>query len=64
VSDRLLVAYGLMVLIVVGVGMAVWWNVHHSHRRTYKRRMAREREKAAAAGRIPSDPFAVGRDRT
>jgi len=64
VSDRLLVAYGLIVLIVVGVGMAVWWNVHRSHRRTYKRRMAREREKAAAAGRIPSDPFAAGRDRT
>ena len=61
-NDRLLVAYGLMFLILVGLGAAIWWTVHHSHRRTYQRRLARERKKATAAEQGRSAPEDDGRD--
>lgn len=48
-TDRLMVAYGLMFLMAVAVGGVIWWTVRHSHRRTYKRRVARERKEAVAA---------------
>jgi uncharacterized protein HemX len=66
--DRLLVAYGLMVVLALGVGATIWWTVHNSHERTYKRRLARERkqreqreqESATAAEGAP-DPYARAR---
>jgi hypothetical protein len=63
VSDRLLIAYGLMFLLAVGFGAVIWWNVYHSHRRTYRRRLARERKQAAAAEQGRSVPWVDGRDR-
>lgn len=60
-TDRLLAAYGLMVVLALGVGAAIWWTVHNSHERTYKRRVARERKqreqkRAAAADSGEPDP--------
>ena len=48
-NDRLVIAYGLMFLMAVLLAAVVWWNVHHSHHRTYKRRQARGRKGAMAA---------------
>lgn len=48
-TDRLLVAYGLMVLLAVAAGAAIWWTVHYSPRRVYDRRIARERKEARAS---------------
>ena len=48
-TDRLMIAYGLMILLAAGLGAVIWWNIHHSHRRTYDRHMARRRKDAVAA---------------
>ena len=48
-TDRLIVAYALMLLLALGVGGVIWWNLYHSHRRTYARRLAAERRKELAA---------------
>ena len=57
-TDRLLIAYGLMLLLAAGLAAMIWWNVYHSHRRTYERQQAVLRKKnlaAAKPGRERSD---------
>lgn len=60
-TDRLMIAYGLMVLIAVALGAIIWWSVHHSYRRTYQRRMLRERKRIAAEQARP-EPAVAGSD--
>ena len=43
--DRLIIAYGLIVLMTIGIAAAIWWNVHHSHKRTCARDRARQQKK-------------------
>ncbi len=55
-TDRLMIAYGLMLLMVVAGAAATWWNIHHSHRRTYQGRMAPGRKKVMAAEQAGREP--------
>lgn len=48
-TDRLIIAYGLMLLIALGAGALIWWNLYHSRTRTYARLAAANRKKNAAA---------------
>lgn len=54
-ADRLILAYALMFLMVVGVATVIWWHLHHSHQRTYKRRVAAEHRAARRADKICDD---------
>jgi hypothetical protein len=58
-TDRLWIAYGLMFLMAVALAAVIWWNIHHSDRRTYRRRLARERKRIAATELARREP-AVG----
>ena len=51
--DRVTIAYSLIALMAAAVAALVWWNVHHSHARTYARQRTRQtaREKARQAER-------------
>ena len=48
-TERLIVAYGLMLLMALAGGAAIWWNLYHSHRRTYARQLAAHRKKGLSA---------------
>ena len=43
-TERHLIAYALLALLALAVAAVVWWNVRHSHRRTYARDQARRRK--------------------
>ena len=43
-TDRHMVAYGLMALIAIAVAGLVCWRSYHSHRRTYARQRDRQRK--------------------
>lgn len=45
-TERHMIAYGLLLLLALAVGAIVWWNVHHSHGRTLARRRKRDGERA------------------
>jgi hypothetical protein len=51
-TDRLLIAYGLMLLIALGLGAAAWWNLYHSRTRSLARQ--RKRESASSSARTGS----------
>jgi hypothetical protein len=47
-TDRLLVAYLMILLLVAGGAGVLWWNIYHSRGRTYAREQARRRQLDAA----------------
>lgn len=53
--DRLIVAYSVIALMALVAGAVIWWNIHHSRRRTEARRRkkvaeySRSRDAAADA---------------
>lgn len=47
-TDRLLIAYLLILLLVVGGAGILWWNIYHSRGRTYAREQARRKRSEAA----------------
>jgi hypothetical protein len=59
-TDRLLIAYGLMLLMAVWIGGFVWWKRYHSFTRSYARVVAaghkKEAEAAKAAREAGSEP--------
>ncbi len=55
-TDRLMIAYGLMILMAVTLAGALWWNMYHSHRRVHARRMARERQIEMRTAAPPGTP--------
>jgi len=55
-TDRLMIAYGLMLLMALAAAGAVWWNVYHSHERTLARRRARQRQSERPAPPSPPAP--------
>ena len=55
-----MIAYGLMFLLAVGIGATVWWNLYHSHRRTYLRKQVRQRKKESVKHASPVPPPGMG----
>jgi hypothetical protein len=47
-TDRLITAYSLMLLMAVWIGSVAWWKLHHSDRRTRARQLAARRKKDLA----------------
>jgi hypothetical protein len=47
-TERLMIAYGLIALMIVALAAIVWWNLYHS----YPRKEARERARRRAAERL------------
>ncbi|MEN3749502.1 hypothetical protein TPR58_20170 [Sphingomonas sp. HF-S3] len=41
-EPRLILAYALIVLMIVAVAGTIAYRIHHSHQRTYHRRLRRE----------------------
>jgi hypothetical protein len=49
-TTRLIIAYGLMLLMAVGSLAAIWWNFYHSKNRSYARELAARRKNRALRG--------------
>ncbi len=47
-TDRLMLAYGLIFLMIVVIAAIVWWNVYHS----YPHKEARERARRRAVDQL------------
>jgi hypothetical protein len=48
VTDRHLVAYLLIAVMVAGLAAIVWWNRYHSYAQTYTRQQERRRKQSDA----------------
>lgn len=51
VTDRLIVAYGLMLVLAAWLGAVIWWKFYHSRQRVYERQHSARRKKDLAAAR-------------
>lgn len=55
-TDRAMVAYGLLVFLILAAAGVVWWNVRRSDYRTYLRQgRKREAQRAAAPPKASPD---------
>ena len=48
VTERHLIAYGLIAFLLLGLAGIVWWSRYKSHKQTHGRQLAKQQKKSAA----------------
>lgn len=54
-TDRLIVAYSLMVVLAAWLGTVIWWKFYHTRQRVYERQLSARRKKDLAAARARAE---------